>query len=358
MALVIGLLLMAAVSQVYLANKATFTTQDQTSQVMEAGNLAMGFITKDLRMATFSGCGSRVAQPGDVIFDGGIADPKSDADGGISSPYNVSEGGIIGANADGTSFDGSSGSTYTLSATNPSNGGSFTPALTGYTGVSTVPGSDVVKIVNLTDGRRVQFDAADKTNPVFQVDGTGIIHKDDVLVIADCSRAVVFKVSGVTESGGKTKVSGLTDRTGGKGTFQGQNLSEYGTQVYSLRTYVYSVMAGSDGTPSLVRASLGQGYPAGSGTPEELVAGVESLQATYAEGPDDNVTTFVSADNVVDWSEVRAVRLSMLMRTPDEVRPDKDTTTYVVGGTTIDPVDDRRQRQIFSTTVALRDRLR
>ncbi|MEZ5464611.1 MAG: PilW family protein [Lysobacteraceae bacterium] len=346
-ALVIGLLLMAAVSQVYLSNKTTFNTQDQTSQVMEAGNLAMGFIARDLRMAAFAGCASRLFEKGDIDFDT-VEDPDANPGGDFASPFSVAVGGVAGAEADGTGV----GATYSISATNPGNGGSFAPGFAGYTGVNTVPGSDVLKVSQLVEGRPVRFDPA-TNDGVFEVDGVDLYEADDVLVVADCAQATVFKVTGVVESGGKSKVSGLVDSAGALGKYK-----PVGVSVYRLGTFVYSVMRGADGTPSLVRAALNQGYPAGTGTPEELVGGVDSMQITYAESASDNASNYVTAADVVDWGNVRAVRIGLLLRTPDEIRPDSDTATYAVGGTNINPIDDRRQRQVFTTTVALRDRLK
>jgi type IV pilus assembly protein PilW len=54
---------------------------------------------------------------------------------------------------------------------------------------------------------------------------------------------------------------------------------------------------------------------------------------------------------------VVAVRIGLLMRAPDEYGAETDTSTYVVNETGFDPVNDRRVRQVFTTTTGLRNRL-
>ena len=90
-----------------------------------------------------------------------------------------------------------------------------------------------------------------------------------------------------------------------------------------------------------------------------LIDGVESMQILY--GVDTNSDSQVDAyQNVVaasDWDQVVAVRIGLLLRTLEEIpKGDLDTGTYNVNGTVVDPVDDRRLRRVFTTTISLRNR--
>jgi len=63
----------------------------------------------------------------------------------------------------------------------------------------------------------------------------------------------------------------------------------------------------------------------------------------------------VDAANVPNWANVVTVRVGLLMRTVDEYGPVVDETVYTVNGTAVDPVDDRRRRRVFETTLAMRN---
>ena len=64
---------------------------------------------------------------------------------------------------------------------------------------------------------------------------------------------------------------------------------------------------------------------------------------------------YVPANNVVNWEKVVSVRVSLLVKSIDDnlaVQP----LAYTYNGTTSTPTD-RRLRRIFTTTIALRNRL-
>ena len=54
---------------------------------------------------------------------------------------------------------------------------------------------------------------------------------------------------------------------------------------------------------------------------------------------------------------VRSVRIAMVFSSNDSVASALDTKTYTVLNTTYDPVDDRRLRRVYTTTVTLRNRV-
>lgn len=56
-----------------------------------------------------------------------------------------------------------------------------------------------------------------------------------------------------------------------------------------------------------------------------------------------------------DWPNVVTVRIGMLMRTVDEYGADVDNAVRAVNGTNIGPMNDRRLRRVFTTTLALRN---
>ena len=104
--------------------------------------------------------------------------------------------------------------------------------------------------------------------------------------------------------------------------------------------------------------------------PQEIAEGVENMQVLYGEDLNGDFTPdrYVTADAVANPRAVVSVRISLLVRTVDNLplRPD-DTNTYTLLGSTatatqtiIDPeegnANDQRFRRVFGTTVFLRNK--
>lgn len=129
--------------------------------------------------------------------------------------------------------------------------------------------------------------------------------------------------------------------------------------------------------PVTQEASLGchawnvtdNGWNPGSGIDfQPLIEGVDSLQVLY--GIDDSSGTsrtpsrYVGADSVTDWTDVLAVRISVLANSVNPVSPPPTNRNFVLlDAEPLAPVDflgpdgnpDDRARQIFSTTIHLKN---
>jgi type IV pilus assembly protein PilW len=93
--------------------------------------------------------------------------------------------------------------------------------------------------------------------------------------------------------------------------------------------------------------------------PEELVAGIDTLQLRYGLDTDNSgaPNSWVSADGVGVWEDVLSTEVTLLARADDEYGTETDSVVYTLVDTQFNPVDDRRLRQVFSTSVGLRNRL-
>jgi len=90
----------------------------------------------------------------------------------------------------------------------------------------------------------------------------------------------------------------------------------------------------------------------------ELVGGIDRLQVLFGvntQGHPDNVNQYVSADRVADWAQVRAVRLAVLANSQMAVNPAPPQRPYILLDAAAASFDDSRARQIFTTTVQLRN---
>lgn len=89
-----------------------------------------------------------------------------------------------------------------------------------------------------------------------------------------------------------------------------------------------------------------------------LIEGVENMQITYAEDTNGNgsINTYVPANNVNNWFNVRAVKISLLVRSETQSSVDATTGTsnYQVNDQLIVPgTTDRFIRKVYTTQITL-----
>jgi len=105
-----------------------------------------------------------------------------------------------------------------------------------------------------------------------------------------------------------------------------------------------------DGIPTLKRAEIG----AGGFAIVPLVDGIENMQVEYgvdtnSDGvPDSYKSTPAS---VAEWRGAMSARVHLLARNTVTTQGYKDTRTYVLGDETVDPSNDGYKRHVYSTAV-------
>jgi len=183
-------------------------------------------------------------------------------------------------------------------------------------------------------------------------------------VATDCQKASIFQLTDINPGGG---VDELVHAAGGGfdpgndpsawGPDQGYGL---GAQVARLETHAFYIGQGANGRPSLFQLRL-QWVDATTSEfdAEELVTGVDTLQIRYGLDTDNSgaPNTWISADGVGDWADVLSAEITLLVRADEEYGSEPDTVVYSLVDMQFDPVDDRRLRQIYSTTIGMRNRL-
>ncbi len=322
-ALLIGLFLIGGVSQVYVAHVSTFGFVDAYSRTQENGRFAMDLIAQDLRGLGFWGCAS--------------FDPSEAAT--VVNHLNTSSQGYIEVVHD---FLGQGG-------------------LGGADNVG-VNDSDILVV------RGVQRRASN-VHPPFNANTAGRIHVSDtdtietgdIVLISDCQGADIFQVSGVGpgSANGLVALSHLTTGTPGNfnsgGACSGASNAHclartYGADaiVSELQTVVYSIAPGANGEPALWRSK--------NGVNEELVDGVADMQILYGVDTDDDgsVNQYFDSNGVPGMNAVNAVRISLLIESANDGVVDQPQS-YRFNGVDVAPTD-RRLRQVFSTTIGLRNR--
>ncbi|MGH8488990.1 MAG: PilW family protein [Gammaproteobacteria bacterium] len=315
-ALVIGLILIAGVSWIFLDSKQTYRLQDAQSRMQENARFALELLTNDIRMTGFSGCANLSSITPNVI---------------VSAP-------IIPLTTAATAATGND-------AVSPS----WNPLLSATLGGLSSPplaGTDVIT-VQFSQGCGAHL----KGNMAVATDGIQImspnscgIDAGDALMISDCVAADVFRATG-TSGGAPTE------------TVAHANLSktyQQDAELFTFASRTYYIANGAGGQPSLWR--LDNTTATGVDNPLELVEGVENMQILYGEDTNgDRIPNqYLTVNSVSTLANVVAVRASLLLRTLDDnLLPLVQTYSY--NGATVNATD-RRLRRTFTTTVNLRNR--
>ncbi|OOG24911.1 hypothetical protein B1C78_07500 [Thioalkalivibrio denitrificans] len=342
-ALLIALILTAGVIQIFLGSNQTYRFTEGASRVQENARFAMDTLQRDLRMAGYRGCTRNITS--------WLNDTS-----GTEWEHILGGPAVTGWEAGGTA----PGNLFALPGTASwSNGtASALPTAINNDG-NRIPGSDIL-VVNGARVLDIQPSASQPQGSVISLTGpNGLPGHSIVLAVAgDCSGGDLWQKQSSDSAANLSRGSGGSPGNWPPAGTPFANIHGGETQILSFRSTAYYVRTGASGEPSLYRLRLDprndEDWQA-----EELVEGVESMQVLYGLDDTGNRTAdeYVTAAGVSDWESVVSVRVALLMRSPQEVNNEPDTRVYNLIGTRIDPVDDRRIRQVATTTVAVRNRL-
>lgn len=337
-AVTIGLIILAAVSQIFATSRMSYKLEENLARVQESGRFAMEFLSRDLRMAGYAGCVN--------VNQALNASANYTASNLLNNPSNKPEF-VFAPQMQIQGYEW----------TGP---GTWSPALPGFLAGKVNEESDVILI------RRGSETAHRVTAPIapgsdITIADAGDIETDDIILIGDCSGVDVVKVTNAAGSPIKTLQHGAP---GGEGQNSLTTLSKnYDGNAEVMRLVMRAYYVGtraSDNEPVLMSVDMKKGA---WDTPRELIEGIESMQILYGE---DTTPTNGSADeyrlpaNVTDWSRVVSMRIGLLARTPSESGQDVDGKTYdlLSDAGTVDDFNapsDKRQRRIFSSTIQVRN---
>lgn len=323
-AIAIGMLLVAVMGQIYISSKQTYNTSDAVARIQENGRFALIKLSEDLRMAGFWGCGS----------------------GGLSIQNNLNPAGVG----------------YTAELYDYSDG------IVGQDGAT-----DIINVgYSINSGIKV-VQQMPNVSANIKVTPNEVLGQGDIVLVCDVQQGDIFQITNMTASGGiaaKDTVvhnSGNTTEPGnynpvscspgvGAGGMTHCLSKSYDTNARLMQPIKvrYWVATGAAGTPALFRSE--------NGVAAELVEGIENMQIRYGVDTtgDLAVDSYADATGVADWSLVMSVRVSFLVRSPENnVVQTAQTYTYDSDGNGVVEnitAADRRLRQVFTTTVNLRNR--
>lgn len=306
-AIVISLFLIGGMIQVYLSNKTTYRFGDALSRLQENGRFALEYLSTEIRMADFWGCAN-------------LANVQNNL---ASTPagHNFTVGGILGVD-------------------NP----------TGTPDSITINGA-------YDRGINVQTPYMTTVSAALHVSQQSGLAIDDVVLVSDCLNGDVFQITNIQQgTGGNSGKESLAHNSGtGSIGNVSQDLSKTykgDATIYQLSSKTFFVQNNPVGVPAL--------YVNDTGNVLELVDGVEDMQILYGEDtnvPGDGVPNrYVTASAVGDMEAVTAIRIALLLRSGEDNVVDT-VQTYTYDGATVTPAD-RRLRQVYTTTINIRNRTR
>lgn len=349
-ALAIGLVLVAAIGYAYLGGRAAYRQQEALARMQEGARFAFESMTYDIRMAGFTGCRANTS-------------------------VNVVNGNNWYANL-------------------------YDQPLVGYETGTQPPDvvnaiADSLTVLRADNSNEYVVQSHNPASAQFQFAANHDLQQGEILVVTDCSHSATFQMTSVnnnntantvvhnngnaTTPGNCTKGFGETALGSGVPDCASANGVAYtfnpGSRVLRLSGNTYFIQANPNGIPSLYRQRLNTTGGNAASTAEELVEGVEDMQITYGvdtsspatcSQTDGVVDAYVAASSVPatapcataldDWKKVLSVRISLLMRTENGIVTQPQSYFYnnpLVATT----ATDRRLRKVFTTTIAVRNRL-
>lgn len=357
-AMVLGLTLAAGVIQIYVGNSTTERSQEARGRIQENGRFGLNFLAQEFQMAGYLGCLAAI-------------DPMSvneTLDGAPASfqPFY----GVQGWEADGTDPGTIADSVANVAVVDTDNGGWVTAAVTPASvlpSVMAVPDSDIVRVWTASSTAGTLNSITPGADTVINITPMDI-EVGDILLLSDCEQADWVQACEIDAVGGGVSLDITLSDVCDPGNIANAPITVgVGAEVAVLSgNLLYVGKRGNTAAnpPALFRAPLGD--DADAGTPEELIEGVESMQLLYGVNLDNDIRNtvdgYVPADQVTDWLDVVAVRVSLLMQSvEDGVVPAPQAYTfngvnYNGVGANGELPQDNRVRRVFNSTLVLRNR--
>jgi type IV pilus assembly protein PilW len=298
-AMLISLILLAGVAQIYLGSKKSYLLQDSLGRLQENGRYALETLVQDLRRAGYLGGNADIS----TIIGGSLG---------------ISPNATTCATGDMTWGLRLNRRIYGLDDTNA--------------GYACIPDSAYTRGDVLVVRYAAPWLVGSTITPIFEA-------KRPYL------RTALFEgrmFTGEDEADSTNVVARTPNRTG---------------ELIAHAYYVGPSNVQCDGTtvPALYRETLdANGRPAA----EEVILGLDNFQVQYGvDGDGDNsIERYYDADNVPNWDDVIAARVWLLMRAECPETAYTNNNTYTMGDQNY-AVNDGYRRQLYSSTVRLRNRI-
>ncbi len=344
--LTIGLLIIAGIGYAYLGTKQNFRSQDALARMQEGARTTFEIMDKDIRMAGFNGCSGEYST-GYTEF--AVLNPVADW---YKNIFRVGELPLKGYES--STIDN------LIPEANYSDGLSYQLSGDGLTILHANTEQNYIVSVSPPNGHdeiAKTFTLLSTPNPKLQVGAIVIVSEPD------CSNQAIFANTDTDDS--DAIIAHANNLSSDNLPKKFANYS----RLFPLTAATYFIKVNDFGEPALYRKSLNS---SGGTEAEELIEGVQDMQILYGEDTSadaviDEVNVYRTADNVANWSRVLAVRINLLMVSRQDEGITTEPQSYAIDkngdgdtaddGETVYP-DDRLLRKVFTTTIAVKNRLK
>ncbi|KVW93427.1 PilW family protein [Thiobacillus denitrificans] len=329
-AMTIGFIVLAGIGYLYIESRQAFRSMDNLSRMQESARYTLEIIARDIRMAGYRGCASS------------SGDFHNTLNKGTESAYNF-----------GLPINGYDGGAASWTPALPTDAG-------GLSGLSLLAGTDAIILRSATGSGTTVSKQPGNSSADLKVTTPNDLAINDIVMVTNCKAATVFQITNMNVNGAGQNVvhntgAGVGPAAPGNSTKDlVENYSASGGEIIKMQSKSYFIRDGASGRPALWQ--FDNYKPAGGDNPAEIAEGVENMQILYGIDADSNgiVESYSAANAVANWSQVAAVRISLLVAgNDDNVATSKQKYNY--NGALVD-APDQRLRQVFTTTVSVRNR--
>ncbi len=306
--LILGIFITGGMLQLFVNSNQSYRVQENISRLQENGRFAMDFISKDIRAADYWGCMNNTTFIENNLNLGSVYDNFGNA--------------IVGTNNSGLN------------------------------------NSDTITVAGAASSGVYVVATPATTSANLKVTPNSPLRENDIVIVSDCTAGDIFQVTNDPTTGGAGNKDELTHNTGAVSAGPGnldqplQKIYDTNAQVYKLKSIAYTIAAGANGEAALFRSSNGAAT-------EELVEGINDMQILYGVDTNgDNSPNYYAASNTLtsaQMNQVKSVRISLLAITQEDNLA-TEPLPYSILGVTTTPTD-RKIRRVYTTTIAIRNRL-
>ena len=326
---VIGLILTLGLFQIFISNRQAFDATMASANIQETGRIAGDIVTRSVRNADYWGC---------VDLEN-VFNNLDDTDAAYSDDLVGFGRGVEGTDNNADASDG------------------------------IVDGTDTLTLRGTRGSRGIQIDSPmPNSSAVLDVTTVAGLAEGDIILLSNCRGGDIFQITslpgsekiqhntGGSISPGNGKNSGPCAGGGGGSNCLSQ-LYDTGASVMLPYSETYFIGTGVSGEPALFLNRANMGGAVGTAQTIELVEGVEDMQILYGEDStgDGSANVYRSAAAVADMEDVLSIRISLLVRSPEEnVLDSAQALTF--NGLAVDG-SDLRLRRVYTMTSTVRNRM-
>lgn len=315
-AMTIGIVLIGGVIETFIGSRQAYRLQESQARMQENARFIFDLLSNSVRQAGYTGCNSRR--------------PES-----ITNTLNDSSSFLYRFD---TVIEGYEALTNTWS-----------PAIDTVIS-SPLSGSDILVVRGALDNSiRVAAPFMPTTAAALHATSNNDLNQFDIVMVSDCTSAAIFQITNADPDTSGTLTHDTGNGVPGNATTNLGKIYRDDAEIIKLASHVFYIRNGPGGLPSLY-------HKVGANSAEELVEGVQGMQILYGEDIDGDAYAdrYLSA-NQVDMNDVVSVRISILLQSLTDALT-SEYQSYTFNGLS-QTATDYRIRRVFTTTIALRNRI-